>query len=328
MKNKRAFTLIELLVVISIIALLMSVLMPALGRVRGQAKSITDRANLRQWGICYSMYANENEGFYIPGNPSGQRPDWNHVYKLHDYYKNMKLLLCPMATKPNEGDRISPFKAYGPMWETGSPTYGPPVIDTSASCPLAIAGTVGKTWGDAMAITGQPSWWTSYDAIPESEKYTSYVANDWVRNDLCATEAQQKKPWVRSTASAKNAGNTPLILDGKQNLVVKPDNTNNSAKQLLPPEYEGQPAGLDAGPEPDPAAALKEGLKMICINRHDFTNNATFLDGASRSVGLKELWKLQWHSTFNTTDPVLNPYIKTPTYDPPWPDWMKNLKDY
>ena len=64
MRNKnRAFTLVELLVVISIIALLVSILLPALGKARFQAKTVLCATNMHQWGLILAMYTNDHEGW-------------------------------------------------------------------------------------------------------------------------------------------------------------------------------------------------------------------------------------------------------------------------
>jgi len=62
-RDKTGFTLIELLVVISIIALLMSILMPALGKVKKAAKSMVCLANVRRIAIAGTIYLLEEEAF-------------------------------------------------------------------------------------------------------------------------------------------------------------------------------------------------------------------------------------------------------------------------
>jgi len=63
---KRGFTLIELLVVISIIALLMAILLPVVGRARLQAKAVAVNAELREIGLALEAYSFDNEDKYPP----------------------------------------------------------------------------------------------------------------------------------------------------------------------------------------------------------------------------------------------------------------------
>jgi len=63
---KRAFTLIELLVVIAIIALLLGILLPAMGRARLQAKMVAVNAELREIGMALEAYSFDNNGKFPP----------------------------------------------------------------------------------------------------------------------------------------------------------------------------------------------------------------------------------------------------------------------
>jgi prepilin-type N-terminal cleavage/methylation domain-containing protein len=96
MNKKRGFTLIELLVVIAIIALLMSILMPALAKVRKQAMIVVCESRLKQWGVIFSMYTNENDSFFHARLIGTQYYKmWPYFYK--PYYKDPTMRFCPAA---------------------------------------------------------------------------------------------------------------------------------------------------------------------------------------------------------------------------------------
>ncbi|HSW02303.1 MAG TPA: H-X9-DG-CTERM domain-containing protein [Sedimentisphaerales bacterium] len=73
------------------------------------------------------------------------------------------------------------------------------------------------------------------------------------------------------------------------------------------------------------AAWSSNNMARCCINRHDGAVNCLFVDGSVRKVGLKELWTLKWHRSFNTD----GPWTKAGgVQSENWPEWIRPFKDY
>ena len=178
------------------------------------------------------------------------------------------------------------------------PTAKKPIIDENGNTARTL--NIFSAWGIYRESRGGRN-------APPSGVAGSYSINGYVltipNNAEFEGGVHARDGW--RTPNLAGAGNVPLFVDALRFDLWPLENTG-------PDEYEF-------------AASSSNNMGRCCINRHVGFVGCSFIDFSARKVGLKELWTLKWHKTFDTSGPWTQAGGIAAS---DWPEWMRRFQEY
>ena len=120
--GKLAFTLIELLVVISIIAMVIAMLLPALNDAKEAARRISCGSNLHQASIGLENYTLDQPGEEYPNGDWGAFEGFNNAHMVLPYFGNPEaMFLCPSSPIQDRSMQLGLGKWVPDYWQPTNP---------------------------------------------------------------------------------------------------------------------------------------------------------------------------------------------------------------
>ncbi|MHB9070828.1 MAG: type II secretion system protein [Sedimentisphaerales bacterium] len=221
------FTLVELLVVISIIALLLAILMPALQRAREQGRKVVCLSNLKQLGLANQLYVS-NYGGRLPAPVSyGKQIGWDATLepyisgKVKDPTKNLdriEIFSCPSDQIPRPKDmalgirNVTKKRSYSMVFYIFDAAVNPTPAYYEMNLPIANARTPSETF---QVTEWHCPWNIRQYNLPGAIIYHYYWKLGW----------WGQRPSISNFTTPMNgkyhkSGNNYLFVDGHASLMI------------------------------------------------------------------------------------------------------------
>ncbi|HEY2588382.1 MAG TPA: prepilin-type N-terminal cleavage/methylation domain-containing protein [Tepidisphaeraceae bacterium] len=292
-QRRKGFTLVELLVVIGIIAVLISILLPALNRAREQASSVKCASNMRQLYLDAMMYVQDNKGtfFYLSTQQAGLT---NTYYPVAAYMKGVGIM--DFTDDPNQTSGSVSYNQSGallPYLANGSNNAA--ARQAIFNCPTDAAD------GDVRTVNkaGQVG--------PRNFSYSFNGCLNWDPEN----GGSYMNPYVHHTPNPWPAIKfTKIVAPADKILIFEELWPNDESCQLVNPMTNGKPTKLNANENPG--------------NRHNGFANQCFADGHVAAITPSEVYA---HMNFTSVNGVTPAAAVNPNGQANGADWY-NLYSY